>query len=111
MATIIAATEFVGERPNGDRFPIHLRLASPEQRPTGEWTCAVELSGLQDDLAPIGGEDAIQSLCLALGLAHTLMRHFVKAGGKLRFADGSEGQVPLESYFGPFAATISPPAA
>lgn len=111
MPTIIAATEFAGERADGDRFPIQLRVAAPERQTTGEWTCAVELRGLHDDLAPMAGDDAVQSLCLALGLAHTLMRQFVNTGGRIRFADPASDEVPLESYFGPFATIIAPPAA
>ena len=107
---VVAATRFVGERRNGDRIDINVRVTAPQRR-GNEWHCAVELKPLHEDLAPVIGDDALQSLCLALGLAGRLLRSFVNDGGKLYFADTAEDEVPLDAYFGPFSGSIGVPAA
>ena len=109
-AEVIAATRFIAERANGDRIEIHVRVGAPARR-GDEWSCAVEVFPLHAELAPVIGEDAVQSLCLALGLASTLLRSFVTQGGKLYVADDADGEVPLDAYFGPFSASMARPSA
>ena len=108
---IMAASEYLAERANGDRFSVLVRVGRPERQSTGEWSCSLKLDGLHADVMPVHGEDPIQALCLALGLAGSLLRDFINTGGKLSFADAPHQQVPLESYFGPFSTSMSPPAA
>lgn len=109
-AEVIAATRFIAERANGDRIEIHVRVGAPARR-GNEWSCAVEVFPLYAELAPVIGEDAVQSLCLALGLACSLLRSFVNQGGKLYFTGDADCEVPLDAYFGPFSANMAPPSA
>jgi hypothetical protein len=60
----------------------------------------MELRGLYEGLMPVRGEDSLQALCLALGLAGKLLRGFVAEGGKVHFADGRKSEVPLDAYLG-----------
>src|SRR5919107_1424736 len=73
----IASLDLLAVHADGSRAPVALRVAAPERAPTGEWRCAVRLDGLHDRLVPIHGEDSLQALCLALGLAAMLLRNFV----------------------------------
>jgi hypothetical protein len=99
---LVAETRFRGQRPGGVEVTIELRVHEPVQTRASEWTCLVELNGLDAEGAPIVGGDAVQSLCLALGFAASMLRDFVAGGGTLRFDDDDATEVPLEAYFGPF---------
>lgn len=104
MTAIIAEAAFIGEHPSRERFPIHVRVEAPTLHSSGEWSCLLAIGGLHDNLLPMRGEDALQALSLALGLAGSLLRDFVSSGGRLLYADGSDAEVPIDSYFGPFTA-------
>ena len=74
----------------------------------GQHRCISHL--LATHLQALGGttlrrEDGVQALCLALGLAATLVRHFVAGGGRLFAAAGGghsdeDADWPLEAYSG-----------
>jgi hypothetical protein len=98
--TVVASASFVGESPRGNRFEIGLQVHAPRNVADNEWECVVELRGLYEDVMPVRGEDSLQALCLALGLAGKLLRGFVGEGGKIHFADGMKSEVPLDAYFG-----------
>ena len=109
----IATLDLIAIHADGIRAPVALRVGAPERVPTGEWRCAVHLDGLYDRLVPIRGEDSVQALCLALGLAATLLRNFVASGGRLvegtNTSSEDEPDWPLEAYFG-WLGTSSAPA-
>jgi hypothetical protein len=101
----IATLDLIAIHAGGTRAPVALRVGAPERASTGEWQCAVRLDGLYDRLVPMRGEDSVQALCLALGLAATLLRDFLASGGRL--VEGVENvssedalDWPLEAYFG-----------
>jgi hypothetical protein len=101
----IASLDLLAIHASGVRTPVAFRIGAPERAPTGEWQCAISLDGVHDRLAPIRGEDSVQALCLALGLAANLLRDFVARGGRLLDAAESahpedEADWPLEAYFG-----------
>ncbi|HEX2724889.1 MAG TPA: hypothetical protein VHN20_03605 [Beijerinckiaceae bacterium] len=109
----IAALDLVAVHPGGVRVPVSLRVGAPKRVSRGEWSCAVRLDGLHDGLTTTRGEDSVQALCLALGLAATLLRDFVSRGGRLVHAEatedgGSESDWPLEAYFRGLAMPESP---
>lgn len=111
-----ASLDLVAVHPDGTRIPVAFRVGTPERAPTGEWRCAVRLDGLYDGLAPAHGEDGVQALCLALGLAARLLRAFVARGGRLVHSTdiaesdaGSDEEWPLEAYFG-WLGELHPPA-
>ena len=103
----IASVGLVAVRPDGSRAPLALRISAPAAHPDGVWACRMDLGGLHDGLLPMHGEDALQALCLALGLAASLLRDFQARGGRLEYPDG--GEFPLEAYFGGFG-TFAPAA-
>lgn len=101
----IASLDLVAVHRDGIRVPVSLRVGAPARVSPGEWSCAIRLDGLHDGLTTMRGEDSVQALCLALGLAATLLRDFVGRGGRLVYAQanedgGPESDWPLESYFG-----------
>ena len=97
MTDPIATTQFDALLPSGERRRVTLSLGRPYQTATGEWRCPMALDGLQDRLPDAAGEDAIQSLCLALRLLMSQLEAFVSRGGRIVHADGTD-DVPLATY-------------
>ena len=104
----IARVDLVAVSSTGERTPFVCGIGLPGRKPTGEWSCAVTLDGLYEDLHAAHGEDALQALCLALGLAASLLRSFTASGGMIQHRDGEE--FPLEAYFGWFGSPAAPTA-
>jgi hypothetical protein len=104
---MIGQVELVGTMPDGEQRPVRMWLGAPQREPTGEWSCPAGLEGLYDDLLAMRGEDALQAICLALGLCASLLRGHLESGGQLHFPGG--GEFPLEAYFG-WLGLPSPPA-
>jgi hypothetical protein len=109
----IASLDLLAVDPLGGRTPVAFRIGAPEPGPTGGWRCTVRLDGLHDRLIPMHGEDSVQALCLALGLAAALLRDYVARGGRLLDAAAStdtddEADWPLEAYFGWLGTPRSP---
>lgn len=102
MPEVIASAQLIAIRNGTERMPVSIRIAAPVHEPTGEWSCQLGLSGLEDNLPPMRGEDALQALCLALGLGASLLRGFVETGGRLELPSGDE--FPLEAYFAAFTS-------
>jgi hypothetical protein len=97
MSNIVAQLDLLAILPNGDQRSVRVWVGAPGQEPTGEWSCPAGLPGLYEDLDAMRGEDALQAICLALGLVARLLRDHVAAGGRLRYPRGDE--FPLEAYF------------
>lgn len=93
----IAETTFVLRRRDGTRTPVHVAIGAPRQVGPAEWSCALSLHGVYDELAPMIGGDAVQALGLAWGLARTLLGNLETAGDVLEYETG--GAVPLSAYF------------
>jgi hypothetical protein len=104
MSDTVADLELLASLPEGASRPVHVWVGRPVLESTGEWSCAAGLDGLYDDLLAMRGEDALQAVCLALGLCSTLLREHVAAGGRLQYPGGEE--FPLDAYFG----WLAPPA-
>lgn len=101
----IASLDLLAVDASGVRTSVTLRVGIPEPAATGEWRCMMRLDGLHDHLLPAHGEDSLQALCLALGLAALLLRDFLAGGGRLycvqEGAEPSEESAwPIEAYFG-----------
>ena len=101
----IAALDLTAIYTSGARTPVAIRVGAPEQVATGEWRCVIRLDGVHDGLMPAHGDDSMQALCLALGLAAALLRDFVARGGRLLCQEESAGaddesDWPMEAYFG-----------
>jgi hypothetical protein len=98
MNNIVAQLEVHATAPSGERRPVRVWVGTPVQESTGEWRCPAGLEGLYDDLGVMRGEDALQAVCLEIGLCATLLREHVAAGGRLQYPGGEE--FPVEAYFG-----------
>lgn len=93
----IAETSFVLRRRDGTRTPVHVGIGAPQQISKDEWSCAVSLRGVYEDLSPMVGGDAIQALGLAWGLARYLLTTLEASGDILEYENGDP--VPLSAYF------------
>jgi hypothetical protein len=103
---MIAQLDLVGRMPDGEQRPVRIWLGVPQQEASGEWSCPAGLDGLYDDLAVMRGEDALQAICLALGLCASLLRAHLADGGQLHHSGGEE--FPLEAYFGWLGSPLPP---
>ncbi|MCW3096509.1 MAG: hypothetical protein JWL77_2127 [Chthonomonadaceae bacterium] len=98
MNTIIASTEMIGVLPTGEERRIAIEIGTPYAVSAEEWRCPVALPGLHDNLSDTAGADSLQSMTLALRMAHTLLGYFEAGGGQFLYSDTREA-VPLEAYF------------
>jgi len=95
----IAETTFVLRRRDGTRTPVHMGIRAPRRVGVAEWSCTLSLQGAYNDLAPMVGNDAIQALGLAWGLARQLLAALEGTGAILEYESGEP--VRLSAYFGP----------
>jgi hypothetical protein len=91
----IANVSIDARSPDREPFTIVVDVGEPYQCETGEWACPVALHGLYDRLSDQRGADSFQALCLAIRLAHDLLRNFQEKGGTL-LSDGEP--FPLDAY-------------
>jgi Domain of unknown function (DUF6968) len=98
MDDVLASTEMVGIKPNGERLAIAVRIGRPYVSGTDPetWSCPVSVEPLYPKLADIAGLDSLQALVLACNLAFSLLQGFKDKGGRLLHDDGTE--FPLEAY-------------
>jgi hypothetical protein len=96
---VVAAIDLRAIWTDGETTRVGMTIWQPIREPEGGWSCKLELPGLHEDLEPIHGEDSLQALCLALGLARTLLNSVVATGVRLEYPNGEE--FPLEHYFSP----------
>ncbi len=59
---------------------VHVGIGQPYQNEDGSWACPIQLKGLFENLADVGGEDSFQALMLAQNLARTLLNALVEKG-------------------------------
>jgi hypothetical protein len=95
---VIASTQLRLRLLSGATHALRLEVEQPQRAPTGEWRCIVRIVGLHDKLAPIAGEDSLQSLTLALGLLRRRLEAQVQKGARLLQPNEDE-DFPLEGYF------------
>jgi hypothetical protein len=98
MSDTVPSLDLIATQASGESAPMRIWIGKPVQEPTGEWSCAAGLEGLHPDLCAMRGEDALQAICLAMGLVATLLREHVAVGGRLKYPGGED--FPLEAYFG-----------
>ncbi len=87
---MIAQTTIYGQRPNEERFKIIVEIGLPYQVENA-WACPVSVQPLQREI-DIYGDNSLQALCLAIGLALELVSDFKQKGGKLQHITGEEFQ-------------------
>jgi hypothetical protein len=96
----LAARGLTGERPNGERFDIRLRIGQPYQVNDVSWACPVALDGLDRQLPDMHGIDSWQALLLAISLVRNRLEHFLETGGKLYWREDPSVAVGLRDIFG-----------
>jgi hypothetical protein len=96
----VAGRELVGERANGERFNIAIRIGMPYQVNDVSWACPVAADGIDRKLADMHGIDSWQALLLAIGLVRNRLEHFLETGGKLYWPDNPSLEITLYDIFG-----------
>ncbi len=97
MTDPILQSDFVSVLPSGERRPLTVVIGRPYQAPSGEWWCPMALQGLTGEFKGAAGEDALQSLCLALRFVFSEMDRFIESGGQILDSDGRD-PLPLGAY-------------
>lgn len=95
---VIAERELYAVAADGRSFEIKLGIGQPYRITEDEWACAVQLSGLHENLSDAHGIDSWQALQLAQQLAARLLQYFVEDGGRV-FSEKDGEQVPLSELF------------
>ncbi|NOU35894.1 MAG: hypothetical protein HOO88_03885 [Kiritimatiellaceae bacterium] len=68
---------------NGARTPFSIEIGIPV-KDDGCWCCPVNIPGLHDlTIRGVCGEDAVQSLCLAIGLVKKLLTTSIETGARI----------------------------
>jgi hypothetical protein len=98
--SIIAVRELVGERADGDRFNITIRVGTPYQVNEVSWACPVAVEGVNTRLADMHGIDSWQALLLAISLVRSRLHHFLETGGKLYWPEEPSSEITLRDIFG-----------
>ena len=81
----------------GEQLTVRVEVGAPYFSDRWDtWACPITIDPIYERLADAVGEDSFQSLCLAIRLAHSLLRDFVDKGGTL-LMDGEP--FPFEAYF------------
>lgn len=95
---VIAGRELYAVAADGRGFEVKLGIGQPCRITEDEWACAVQLSGLHENLSDAHGIDSWQALQLAQQLAARLLQYFVQDGGRLFWEKDGE-QVQLSELF------------
>jgi uncharacterized protein DUF6968 len=95
----IAVAEMSCVAADGTKFDARIAVCRPYRATTGEWRCPMAMSGLQEALPDMAGEDSLQALCMALSTARSLLEHFVEQGGQL-FYRGNDSRFDIAATFG-----------
>jgi hypothetical protein len=94
----IAGRELYAVAADGRGFGVKLGIGQPYRITQDEWACAVQLSGLHENLSDAHGIDSWQVLQLAQQLAAQLLGYFIQDGGRLFWKKDGE-QVQLSELF------------
>jgi hypothetical protein len=101
MDSPIASLKIVRVTADGRRIPITVEVGLPRQNTdAGEWSCPIQLAGIDDQVRPAYGDDSLQALCIALRHIRSQLETVIELGGRLIDAENGE-DFPLEAYFGP----------
>lgn len=92
----IAEAPFTGVRKNGMRRSVLVRVGIPRRSGRTGWACPVEITGVLRSRL-VYGEDALQTLCLALDFVGNTLYSQRQRGLRLQFPTGHS--VPLWAYF------------
>ncbi len=93
----ILESHFVCVLRSGERHPLKVLIGRPYQASSGEWWCPMALQGLTGEIKGAAGEDALQSLCLALRFVISEMDRFIETGGQILDSEGRD-PLPLGAY-------------
>ncbi|HEX5206730.1 MAG TPA: hypothetical protein VFW10_02915 [Steroidobacteraceae bacterium] len=96
----VARRELVGERADGERFNIVIRIGMPYVVNDVSWACPVAVDGVDQKLADMHGIDSWQAMLLAISLVRSRLEHFLETGGKLYWPDNLSLEVTLRDIFG-----------
>ncbi len=97
MNAVFVEAIFQSEWPNGRIRKVVVRIGRPVRAKSREWVCSVQISRLQKKIR-VGGEDALQAVCLAIQLVGELLYKYRRAGIRLKYVPSNE-EVPLPAYF------------
>jgi len=98
MTEVVASTDLLCVRPDGESVRVSAALGRPYQTSAGDWACPVALSGIHDSLSDAHGVDSLQALCLAATLLRELLARELERGCKLLYQNGGE-EFPLDATF------------
>ena len=84
---------------DGRKFDARIAVWRPYRATSGEWRCPVAMSGLQERLPDMAGEDSLQALCMVPSTVRVLLEHFVEQGGQL-FYRGNDSRFEIAATFG-----------
>jgi hypothetical protein len=78
---------------------VRLRISRPEVHPEGDWLCRVQAEGLRggDRSLDVAGVSSFQALALGIRCLRSIVVEALKAGVRLRFADGNVSGVESSS--------------
>ena len=79
----IASSRFLLVNVDHEERLVTARVGRPYDTGEGSWACPVETEGLHGRSSDIHGEDALQSLCLAISSLRFILESFVDKGGKI----------------------------
>lgn len=85
MTKPIASLTLTAVPATGDAFEFVIAVGEPYLDRNGVWRCAATSDPLQRRLAPAGGADSFQALCLAVALLRSLLKAFEQEGGSFLF--------------------------
>jgi hypothetical protein len=97
ISEVVASLTLAGVLPSGETRGVCVQVGKPYHK-GDHWRCPVAIPGLHHSLPDIAGDDAFQSLCLALRFVQSLLQDFVASGGRLLFPDTGDDW-PMEAYF------------
>jgi hypothetical protein len=95
----LASAELICVAADGTQFDVRIAVGRPYEAPSGEWRCPVAMSGMEERLPDMAGEDSLQALCMALSTVRALLEHFVEQGGQLLHRNG-RSRVEIAPTFG-----------
>src|SRR5207253_7549268 len=94
MLDEVASTEVLCIAADGREFGARIAVGRPYRATSGEWRCPVAMSGLQERLPDMAGEDSLQALCMVPSTVRVLLEHFVEQGGQL-FYRGNDSRFEI----------------